>query len=452
MNWIKENKFVTSTIGIAVVASGVLLYLGYSARSEAKITIEKSNSSISQINRLKVSSPFPNEKNKKKVVTGVANYAKDAMAFQNKLVAFRPGEMIQFSDRGFGTVMSEYRKHLTNYYREKGVALQGEGENVAFGLEEYRGGALAKGGATKLLNYQRSALEWVFEALADTGPTSLNNVFRTQLAEEISDIVEAKPRKGKKTKKGQPKKLSVYRELPVEITFTGSEKTLKDFLAKLSNAEKYFFVIRSVTIHNLVNESPSKKDAEFEDEAGSTGLDGEAIVFASSEKPILKQVTGTEEIKVHLKLGLLMFKDKTEVPYPIKVTKDRFKGGKPVSVAKNGIDKNSLDKLESKEVEEVTEKKDTLIITMSWLKENYDKAALGGAAVITLAVVALIFTGSSEEVNKVKNPKPKNVFKIEAKANLAEIEEVLASNSEPTYGQHSGTEVYSFIAYPEFMN
>jgi len=133
MSWIKENKFVASTIGAAVVVSGVLLYLGQSARSDAKAIIGDSNASISQINRLKASSPFPNKDNKKKVIAEVANYAKDAMAFQNKLVAYRPDEMVQFSDRGFGTVMSEHRNHLTNYYREKGVALQGEGENVAFG-------------------------------------------------------------------------------------------------------------------------------------------------------------------------------------------------------------------------------------------------------------------------------------------------------------------------------
>jgi len=87
---------------------------------------------------------------------------------------------------------------------------------------------------------------------------------------------------------------------------------------------------------------------------------------------------------------------------------------------------------------------------MSWLKENYDKAALGGAAVITLAVVALIFTGGSGEVSKVKKAKRDNTFEIKAKANLVEIEEVLGSHSTPEYLEHSSTDVYSFIAYPVY--
>jgi len=350
MSWIKENKFVASTIGSAVVVSGVLLYLGYSARTDAKATIQNSNASVEKINRLKASRPFPTTKNKDKVIAKVANYAKGAVAFQNKLVAFKPDEMVQFSESGFGTVVSEHRNKLTNYYNEKGVALHGGGENVAFGLEEYRGGALAKEAATKFLNYQRNALEWMFKALADTGPTSLDNVFRTRLVEEISDV-EPKP-KTKKGKKGQPKKLSVYRELPIEITFTGNEKTLKEFLAKLSNAKDYFFVTRSVNIKNLINEPPNKRDASFEGEDSVTELDSEASAFASTNRPIIKQVTGTEEIKVHLKLGLLIFKDASEVSFPKKASKAKSRASSKTKEVSE--DASSEDKEENKASSAIT--------------------------------------------------------------------------------------------------
>jgi len=312
MSWIKENKFVASTIGTAVVVSGVLLYLGYSSRSDARATMEKSNASVAIINRLKASSPYPDGNNKKKVIARVNKYAKDAVAFQDKLVAFKPDEMVQFSDSGFATVVSEHRNSLTNYYREKGVALHGGGENVAFGLEEYRGGALAKTGATKFLNYQRSALDWMFKALADSEPTSLDNVFRTKLAEESAEETAAPARRPRRAQKAKPAKLSVYRELPIEVAFTGNEVTLKKFLAKLSNAEKYFFVTRSVTINNLERQPPNKIDTEFEGDDSLSGADAEVSSFA------IKQVTGTEELKVHLKLGLLIFKDAAEVTFPKK--------------------------------------------------------------------------------------------------------------------------------------
>jgi len=87
---------------------------------------------------------------------------------------------------------------------------------------------------------------------------------------------------------------------------------------------------------------------------------------------------------------------------------------------------------------------------MSWLKENYDKAALGGAAVITLSVVALIFTGNSGEATKINDPRPINAFEVEAKTNLVELEEAMANNAEPVYMQRASQDVYSFIAYPTF--
>jgi len=351
MSWIKENKFVASTIGTAVVVSGVLLYLGYSSRSDARATMEKSNASVAIINRLKASSPYPDGNNKKKVIARVNKYAKDAVAFQDKLVAFKPDEMVQFSDSGFATVVSEHRNSLTNYYREKGVALHGGGENVAFGLEEYRGGALAKTGATKFLNYQRSALDWMFKALADSEPTSLDNVFRTKLAEESGEGTEAPARKPRKSQEAKPAKLSVYRELPIEVTFTGNEVTLKKFLAKLSNAEKYFFVTRSVTINNLERQPPNKIDTEFGGNDSLSGADAEVSSFAAADRPVIKQVTGTEELKVHLKLGLLIFKDAAEVTFPKT-------GSRAKSTASNKSKKDG-EALSSEEKESVVSKPKT---------------------------------------------------------------------------------------------
>jgi len=87
---------------------------------------------------------------------------------------------------------------------------------------------------------------------------------------------------------------------------------------------------------------------------------------------------------------------------------------------------------------------------MSWLKENYDKAALGGAAVITLAVVALIFTGNSGESDELKDPKRSNAFTVKAQEGLAELEGVFAKNSQAEYAEHLGVKVHSFIAYPTF--
>ncbi len=319
MSWIQENKFTAGVLGAAVVVSGVLFYLGYSARSEAEQIREASNTAVAKTNALKRNQPFPSAENQQLVITKVANFTQEALGFQASLLAFRPEELPNLSESAFGTKVSEHRELLSRYYREKGVALREGGKGVAFGLEDYAGGKLPRGEATRVLNYERKALEWMFKKLADAGPDSLDNVYRTQVLEEKA----AAPTKGRSRKKSRKsnrsaKVESVYRAMPIEVTFTGTEKALKEFLKELSNAEEYFFITRSVKIRNLEVESPDLNEGEFKAApAAINGFGGEGFeVLQETGKPILKQVTGTEKIKVHLKLDLALFKEANEVTFP----------------------------------------------------------------------------------------------------------------------------------------
>ena len=81
MSWIQENKFTAGVLGAAVVVSGVLFYLGYSARSEAETIRESANAAVSETNGLKRKKPFPSSDNKQLVVTKVSNFTEEALEF-----------------------------------------------------------------------------------------------------------------------------------------------------------------------------------------------------------------------------------------------------------------------------------------------------------------------------------------------------------------------------------
>lgn len=85
---------------------------------------------------------------------------------------------------------------------------------------------------------------------------------------------------------------------------------------------------------------------------------------------------------------------------------------------------------------------------MSWLKENYEKAALGGAAVIALGVGALILTGSAGEVKEEQNPTRVSSFDVPEQAELGVYVSALEKTGTVEQPQHLETDVYSFIAYP----
>lgn len=85
---------------------------------------------------------------------------------------------------------------------------------------------------------------------------------------------------------------------------------------------------------------------------------------------------------------------------------------------------------------------------MSWLKENYEKAALGGAAVIALGAGALILTSSAGEGKEEKNPTPVNEFDVPEQPDLAVYVKALDKTGVINTQKHLETEVNSFIAYP----
>ena len=126
--------------------------------------------------------------------------------------------------------------------------------------------------------------------------------------------------------------------MPLEITFTGSEKSVREFLSIINKQDSRFVVIRSLRIANAKKEPPRAADAKFEAPAAvapassaTSDIFGGGFVLpgappAGGENPanqaapatpppappadssrILAQVLGNEEVQVFLRLDLLQF-------------------------------------------------------------------------------------------------------------------------------------------------
>ncbi len=85
---------------------------------------------------------------------------------------------------------------------------------------------------------------------------------------------------------------------------------------------------------------------------------------------------------------------------------------------------------------------------MSWLKENYEKVALGGAAVIALGIGALIITGDAGKVEPEKNPTKENTYVLPGRVDLANYSKALTQKSSAVFPQHLGADLNTFIAFP----
>ena len=188
-------------------------------------------------------------------------------------------------------------------------------------------------------------------ALSKARISQLTNLFRPQLTEE-SDA-EYKPQDSE-----------VARSLPLEITFVGPEKSLREFLSTINQLENQYVVIRSIRVSNVKKDPPKASDAKFDSpsssanptrsqfggafsqdsDTGSLVLPGKdpkttktsrnpataaagrtASAAAGNATPapvhkpapsgrILAQVLGNEEIQVFLRLDLLQFLPAKKLP------------------------------------------------------------------------------------------------------------------------------------------
>ncbi len=353
MSWIQENKFAATLLGVTVVASGALTFLGMGANSDADAARQRELVAVKKIDALQSAKPYPSLENERLLADSLAIFAADTKKFQDAMLTFRPKEMRELSPDQFSDEVSKYTKKLTRYYKSKNITLPNKGESY-FGMELYKG-SMANKDATRYLHYDRQALEWLFTTLADSGIEKLNNCYRAPIAETLGKApkqVTAPRGRRANNRNTQPAALtSVYEGLPMEITFTGTEASLQEFVTKVSAANEYFFAIKYLKVRNEEQDTVTISSATFKEPAATpkegtepapvegTGFDlGAGFDFgvdeslALQDKEIIKQVIGDEKITVFMQLELVLFKEAPKVIIPrLKIDKPVKKSSKKVS-------------------------------------------------------------------------------------------------------------------------
>ncbi len=375
MNWFEENKTAASIMGAGIVVSGVLFFLGNSAHSDAKMARGKETASVKKIDTLLSAKVYPLDENQKVLEKNLQDFAADTKKFQNKLLTFRPEELHKISANEFSDEVSTYFTNLKAYFEKKSVKLPDKNK-CFFGMELYAS-SMANDLDTLYLSYNRKALEWMFTLLADSGIESLHNVYRAPNAETLAKKAEVTPEAKPAAKPTRPAKgavkvappvvvTSVYDSLPIEITFTGTEASLQQFITEVTKGDQYFFSVRYLKVLNEQQdpivisksilqkiESPASIFPDDEVEApkeeqpegapiGEAKVEGatdgvaetapEAVEenapdnaelpldFGNEAKPedkeIIKQVVGDEKITVFLQLDLIYFRDEASVVIP----------------------------------------------------------------------------------------------------------------------------------------
>ena len=210
--------------------------------------------------------------------------------------------------------------------------------------------------ATAKLHYELGAIQWMLSKLAEVKPDAITNILRTPLPEETAKAASPAPttrRKGRANNNSAQKAPTAagraYEMMPMELAFTASEATIREFLIGLVNSDKYYYAIRGVRIRNEKQLPPNQKDADFpadvvpdavddgfgalEEEAedadfgeaeGASEDAAEVVEDDGSSDPeqpatpagelVLKQVLGSEKLHVHICFDIILIEKKAAKP------------------------------------------------------------------------------------------------------------------------------------------
>jgi hypothetical protein len=331
---IKENKFLVVLGGITLLGVIVLGVAGFKGSSSYKSAKENFDMAVDDASVYERQPLYPRSENRDGKSKALEDYRQAAADLQTAFEPFRPKEIINISPQAFTDHLKKANDEVVAAFSEAGLKLP---DDFFCGFERYRT-SLANSEATGILDYQLDAIRHIMLTMAESGASELKNLYRQPLPEEEGGSWQP-----------NEKELQIARALPMEISFTASEKSLRQIVSAITKPDPYFTVIRSMRIANTKQVPPMASDAKFDtvqadendadapqegftggfDAAFAESPDGDAAAAedddaADAPQPspaadsdtsrILAQVLGNEEIQVHIRLDLMKFLPAVELP------------------------------------------------------------------------------------------------------------------------------------------
>jgi hypothetical protein len=343
MDWIQENKFVSGLLAATILFTGGIFYHGYSEGDDFKANMAQYGQLRSRYDTLISAKPYPNLQNLKEREQVIQEYEAVIEEVRDAFYEYKPDKLPKPTPGEFSDARIKMQAELRKAFNKTETSLP---EGCGFGFEKYAK-IQAAPYATSKLNYQLGALQWLLEKLAENEPKAIINIRR-----ELLDV-EKGPPPAPSTKKNarrrnqaaNPEDEIIFEVMPVELAFTASEASMRNFLKEMANSKGYLYALRSLRIRNEKQNAPSPKDAAFQDkkpanddvgffapeendvfggfslpdvdsEEGANIADiersdaqiGPRIEPMSNDEHIIKQVMGDEKINIHINFDILLIK------------------------------------------------------------------------------------------------------------------------------------------------
>jgi hypothetical protein len=248
MSWIQDNKFVATLGGATLLGTVALFYVGISYHGRYSSALQRHRDAAAEVEEFEAIPLYPSPANRAGKTKALNLYRASITGLQTAFDKFRPKELPNISPQGFTDHAKAANEEVAKAFEKVGTKLP---EAFFLGFEAYNTGALAREDATGLLDYQLGATKELLLTLAKTSPSQVQNLYRPRAPEEDGEKWEAAAN-------------DAARSFPIEITFKGSERSVRDFISAIGQSPGYFFTVRSVRIMNEKQVAPRAADAKFD--------------------------------------------------------------------------------------------------------------------------------------------------------------------------------------------
>lgn len=320
----QENRFPIILGATTAVLVGGLAYWGISSSGKYETAKQDYDAAASEISKLTRGPAYPDSANVVAKEKAVSEYRASVEELQNVFDKFRVTKLENVGVDVFGDGLRKARNELVGKFEASGTEMPADAH---LGLGIYTRETVNKKN-TGILLYQLRAFEELFDMLANSRVSKVSNIYRPELPEELNNKVDLQGRS--------------YRQHPIEITFTGRESSLRNFLSAIDNSDKFTYVVRTIRVRNERITAPNAKDARFEEsktaaaaeaspfgDGGFSFPDEEApaeseevaaeatpadLAAPSDSGQILKQVLGDELTEVFVRIDVIQFLDPKPLP------------------------------------------------------------------------------------------------------------------------------------------
>ncbi|HEY1123923.1 MAG TPA: Amuc_1100 family pilus-like protein, partial [Haloferula sp.] len=261
MSWIQENKFAAGLGGFTAVAAAGLIFWGIKAGGAYNQAKDEYSAAADAVDSITKGKLYPTEQNLQAKKKAVTDYEKSVGDLTKAFDKFRAPTPPNVDPAAFSETLLKAKDVAAKAFGEVKPTPTELPAEFFLGNEDYTGKPPEKE-ATGILTYQLEAISELMANLAKAAPTKILNIHRPKLVEEDGKVFDAK---GKS-----------FRALPVEISFTGNEASVRDFLSSLDDSDKHYYVVRSLRIVNERLKAPTAADGQFENKDGEAAPEGGA--------------------------------------------------------------------------------------------------------------------------------------------------------------------------------